>query len=164
MKTLLCGFMLMVGLASIAFAQTPASAVSIKVEVNGKVTEMSAADLAKLPRKEVAGKDHDGKESTFSGIEIREILAAAGAKLGAEIRGKRLAEYLLVEAADGYRAVFAIAELDPEFAADVIILADMQNGKVLDEKKGKFQVIAPADKRHGRWVRQVTALRLRVAP
>lgn len=147
--------------AAFSFAQAPAS---IKVEVGGKVKEMSAADLAKLPRKEVTGKDHDGKESTFSGVEIREILTAAGAKLGAEIRGKRLAEYLLVEAADGYRAVYAIAELDPEFAADVVILADKQDGKVLDEKKGKFQVIAPADKRHGRWVRQVTALRLKVDP
>ena len=152
---------LVLGLFAASFAQAPAS---IKVEVGGKVTEMSAADLGRLPRKEVRGKDHEGKESTFSGVEIREILTAAGAKLGAEIRGKCLAEYLLVEAADGYRAVFAIAELDPEFAADLMILADKQDGKPLDEKKGKFQVIVPADKRHGRWVRQVTALRLKVAP
>ena len=136
---------LVVGLAGFSFGQTG----SIKVEVGGKVTEMSAADLAKLPRKEMTGKDHDGKESTFSGVEIR---------------GKRLAEYLLVEAADGYRAVYAIAEIDPEFSATVVILADKQDGKAFDEKKGAFQVIAPADKRHGRWVRQVTALRLRVAP
>lgn len=147
-------------LAGFSFAQT----ASIKVEVGGKVTEMSAADLAKLPRKEVAGKDHEGKESRFSGVEVREILLKAGAKMGADIRGKRLAEYLLVEAADGYRVVYAIAELDPEFSMGTVILADKQDGKLLDEKKGPFQLIAPADKRHGRWVRQVTVLRLKVAP
>ncbi len=161
MKILLLGFVFALSLASLAFAQSVTP--SIKVEVEGKVTEISAVDMAKLPRKEVTGKDNDGKESTFSGVEIRNILAAAGAKLGETVRGKRLAEYLLIEAADGYRAVYAIAELDPEFAADAVILADKQDGKALDEKKGKFQVIAPADKRHGRWVRQVTALRLKVA-
>jgi hypothetical protein len=161
MKKVLISIAASLVFVAVSLAQAPAS---IKVEVGGKVTEMSAADLAKLPRKEVTGKDHDGRESTFSGVEIREILTAAGAKLGADIRGKRLAEYLLVEAADGYRAVYALAELDPEFSADVIILADKQDGKPLDEKNGKVQVIAPADKRHGRWVRQVTALRLRVAP
>lgn len=79
------------------------------------------------------------------------------------MRGKQLAQYLLVEAADGYRVVFAIAELDREFTDDAVILADTQNGKPLSEKDGKFQIIVPADKRHGRWVRQVTALRIRVS-
>ena len=159
MKRALLFIAVVLFLAGFSFAQT----ASIKVEVGGKVTEMSAADIARLPRREVSGSDHEGKESTFSGVEMREILLRAGAKMGADIRGVRLAEYLLVEAADGYRAVYAIAELDPEFAAGVVILADKQDGKALDERKGKFQVIAPADKRHGRWVRQVTAMRLKVA-
>ena len=67
---------------------------------------------------------------------------------------------LLVEAADGYKAVFALAELDPAFAVRDIILADKRDGKPLGAKEGPFRIVAPGDKRGARWVRQVTALRL----
>jgi DMSO/TMAO reductase YedYZ molybdopterin-dependent catalytic subunit len=134
----------------------------VSVEVSGaKPITISAAEFAKYPRKEVRGKDHDGKESVYSGVELREILKPLGVTFGTALRGKQLSQYILIEAADGYRAVLAIAELDPEFTDDVVILADTQDGKPLSEKDGKFQIIVPADKRHGRWVRQTIAIRVR---
>jgi len=45
----------------------------------GKNLPLTVADLAKLPRKEVKAKDRDGKEATYSGVELLEILLAAGA-------------------------------------------------------------------------------------
>jgi hypothetical protein len=70
---------------------------------------------------------------------------------------------LLVEAADGYRVVFALAEIDPAFATREIILADKRDGKALDAKEGPLRIVAPGDKRPARWVRQVVTLRL-IAP
>jgi hypothetical protein len=67
---------------------------------------------------------------------------------------------LTVEAADGYKVVFALAEIDPAFAVRDIILADKRDGKPLDAKQGPFRIVAPGDKRGACWVRQVTALRL----
>jgi hypothetical protein len=71
-----------------------------------------------------------------------------------------MTEVLLVEAADGYRVAFALAEVDPAFSERDIILADKRDGKPLDAKEGPLRIVAPGDKRPARWVRQVTALRL----
>src|SRR5208282_1315454 len=43
----------------------------------------------------------------------------------------------LVGAADGYKVVFAHAEIDPAFGVREIILADKRDGKPLDAKEGK---------------------------
>lgn len=137
----------------------------LRVEVeNGKTLDLTAKDLSKFARRETKAKGHDEKESIYSGFNLNDILLSAGAKLGAgEMRGKELAAYLLVEAADGYRAVFAIAEIAPEFNDEVVLLADTRDGKPLDEKNGVWQIIVPDEKKHGRWVRQVTALKIKKA-
>jgi hypothetical protein len=71
-----------------------------------------------------------------------------------------MSEVLLVSAADGYKVAFALAEVDPAFAAREIMLADKREGKPLDAKQGPFRVVAPGDKRPARWIRQVTELRI----
>lgn len=134
------------------------SALKIEVE-GGKILSLTAKDLAKFTRREVKAKAHDEKEATYSGFNLSDVLLDAGAKLGKdEMRGKELAAYLLVEAADGYKATFAIAEIAPEFTDKVVLLADTRDGKPLDEKEGVWQLIVPDDKKHGRWVRQVVKI------
>jgi hypothetical protein len=88
------------------------------------------------------------------------VLALAGIQLGDTLRGPRMAEALLVEAGDGYKVVFALAEVDPAFATREIILADKRDGKALDAKEGPYRIVAPGDARPARWVRQVTTLRV----
>jgi hypothetical protein len=79
---------------------------------------------------------------------------------GDSLRGKRLSSYLLVEAADGYRVVIALPELDPGFTDRVILLADNADGHPLDSKEGPFRIVIPGEKRMARWVRQVIALKV----
>jgi hypothetical protein len=69
----------------------------------------------------------------------------------------------LIEAADGYRVVFALAEIDPAFATREIILADERDGKLLDAKEGPLRIVAPGDRRPARWARQVVTFRLTTA-
>lgn len=71
-----------------------------------------------------------------------------------------MALYLVVEASDGYRAVFAMPELDPAFSDRVILLADRRDGRPLPDQAGPLQVIVPGEKKHARWVRQVIRLRI----
>lgn len=71
-----------------------------------------------------------------------------------------LAACLLVEAADGYRVVFALPELDPAFTDRTILLAGKVDGHPLDGKQGPFRIVVPGETRMARWVRQVTALRV----
>ncbi|MBC7911231.1 MAG: molybdopterin-dependent oxidoreductase [Pyrinomonadaceae bacterium] len=125
--------------------------------------KLTAADLAKLPRRTVNAKDHDGKETTFEGVELGEVLKLAGVKFGEEMRGKSLALFLVVEAADNYRAVFALPELDHGFTDRVILLADKRDGKALAAAEGPLRIVVPDEKRQGRWVRQVISLIIRRA-
>jgi hypothetical protein len=71
--------------------------------------------------------------------------------------------YVIVEAADGYQAVFA-SEFDPDFTDRVIILADRRDGKPLPPPEGPFRLVVAGEKRHARWVRGVTTLDVEQAP
>jgi hypothetical protein len=76
------------------------------------------------------------------------------------MRGKRLTSCLLVEAADGYRVVIALPELDPAFTDKLAVLAFLRDGKPLGEKEGPCRIVIPDEKRMARWVRQVTTLKI----
>jgi hypothetical protein len=129
---------------------------------NGKTITLTAADLSKLPQHTVNAAEH-GNPATFEGVLLSDVLAMVDAPAGEKLRGKLMAEYLLVEAADGYRAVFALQELDPGFTDRKIYLVTQRDGKPLSAKEGPFRIVYPDEKRPARWVRQVTALRIRPA-
>src|SRR5208282_4317846 len=122
----------------------------------GKQTQLTRADLEALPRINVA----TGTSATFQGVALGTLLAETGVGFGETLRGKRLASCLLVEAADGYRAVIALPELDPAFTDKQIILAFLKDGKPLDDKEGPYRIVIPDEKRMARWVRQVTKLKI----
>jgi DMSO/TMAO reductase YedYZ molybdopterin-dependent catalytic subunit len=143
-------------------AAAPASAI-VQVQVDGEVAhplKLSADELAKLPRQTVKAKAHDGTESQYEGVPVVEILTKAGVPLGKDLRGKAMALYLVVEASDDYRAVFALAELDPGYSDRVILLADHRDGRSLTQREGPLQIVVPGEKRYARWVRQVIRLRV----
>ena len=94
----------------------------------------------------------------FEGIPLSDILNLAGAKLNEKLRGNALADYLLVGAADGYRVVLALPELDAAFTDRVVLLADRRDQEPLAESEGPLRLVIPDEKRRARWVRQVNAL------
>jgi Oxidoreductase molybdopterin binding domain len=113
-----------------------------------------------LPRRTVQAKGHDGVESRYEGVPLIELLAMAGVPTGSELRGKALALFVVVEASDGYRAVFALAELDSGFTDRVILVADRRDDKPLSAQSGPFQLVVPGEKKHARWVRQVIRIKV----
>jgi DMSO/TMAO reductase YedYZ molybdopterin-dependent catalytic subunit len=151
----------------ITFGQAKQSpALEYSLSVGGEVEhtlKLTAADLAKLPRRTVRAKDHEGKEATFEGAELGEVLKLAGVKFGEQLRGKSLALFLVVDAADNYRAVFALPELDHAFTDRVVLLADKRDGKPLAASEGPLRIVVPDEKRQARWVRQVISLTIRRA-
>jgi hypothetical protein len=122
----------------------------------GKQTQLTRTDLEALPRIKVP----TGTSATFEGVALGVLLAKAGVEFGETLRGKRLASCLLVEAADGYRAVIALPELDPAFTDKQIVLAFLKDGKPLDDKEGPYRIVIPDEKRMARWVRQVRVLKI----
>jgi hypothetical protein len=146
------------------YGQSAATRGSDTITIGGEVErpiKLSRADFSKLARKKVRAKDHSGKEAEYEGAVLVDVLRLAGVKFGEQMRGPSLALYLVVEAADGYKAVFALPELDPAFTDRVIILADHRDGKALEENEGPYRIVVPDEKRQARWVRQVIALTIR---
>jgi DMSO/TMAO reductase YedYZ molybdopterin-dependent catalytic subunit len=126
---------------------------------------IDASELHKLPRVEVRTTDpHDpAKEIVYSGTPLAEVLEAGGLLLDSGMAGIRetVTMTVLVEATDGYRAVFSLAELDPQLTDRVILLADTKDSQPLSLREGPFRVIVPGEKRPVRWVRQVKAVIVR---
>jgi len=121
------------------------------------------ADLLALERRTVAVVDDKSVPAVYEGVPVADLLRSAGVPLGKQLRGPRLKLYVVVEAADGYRAVFALAEFDSEFTDRVILLADRRDGHTLASPEGPFRIVVPGEKRHARWVREVTALNIQQA-
>ena len=146
-------------IASVALCQVP----SVTVDGgNGKTIVLTAADLAALPQYTVEATDH-GSPAKFKGALLADVLAKVDVPTGEKLRGKLLTEYLLVEAADGYRVVVTLPEFDAGFTDRKIYLVTERDGKPLGDKEGPFRLVVPGDKRPARWVRQVTALKIKQA-
>jgi DMSO/TMAO reductase YedYZ molybdopterin-dependent catalytic subunit len=144
-----------VGLVAQA-AQTAVDTLVVAGAVKTPLT-LTLADLKKMPRTTVTVTE-DGTDVHYEGVLLAEILKRAGAPGGAGLRGKALASYLLCEAKDGYRVVFALAEFDPDFSDNPIIVADSRDGKPLFDDQGPFRVMAPHDKKAARGIRMLTKL------
>jgi hypothetical protein len=142
--------------ACAAHAADEATVIRVTIE-NGQPQRFDAASLAKLPQHEVHAQAHD-KSVACQGPTLIDVLSAAGAPHGDQLRSGNLALYVRVSAADGYRAVFALAELDPGFREALPIVTGHCDGAPLDGHDGPFRLIVPDEKRPARWVRQVTAI------
>lgn len=134
------------------------SAAAQQIVIAGDVPEprtVGPADMAKLHRYEVSASDHGRPPVTYSGYALGDVLGLAGLTLGESLRGPRLASVVLVEAADGYRVAFALAELDGGLGDRMVLVADRAGGQPLDTKAGPLRLVVPSERRGARWVRQV---------
>ena len=86
-------------------------------------------------------------------MPAREILQRASAPLGKALRGSNMTMCVVAGGSDGYQAVFALAEFDPGFTDQLILVADHRDGQPLNFREGPLRLIVPSDKRPARWVR-----------
>ncbi|HEV8158758.1 MAG TPA: molybdopterin-dependent oxidoreductase [Pyrinomonadaceae bacterium] len=172
MKTLFIWILMIISLTVSSLAQDTKQTVSpqntivtLRVETeDGKGVDIKAIDFAKLPRRQIQTRDHHyGKDVTFSGVDLREVLKLAGVQFGIDAKGANLTAFLTVEAADDYRVVFAMSELDADLTDKIILLADLRDGKSLSKEEGTFRLVVPDEKKQTRWVCQVIALKIKKA-
>ena len=82
----------------------PTSAQSFQIiTTEGRSTTITAAQLASAHRTTITAQDHDSP-ATFEGVLLWELLSSAGVELGDKLRGPRMTEVVIIEAADGYKA------------------------------------------------------------
>jgi len=151
-------------LSCFGFLQLLTAQVSLAkpvIKVTGEVKKelsLTQDDLAAMTRVNAVLRDRDGKNVTYTGVALQQILAMAGVPTGKELRGENLSKYLLVKCSDGYEVLFSLAEIDSAFTDRVIIVADESMGKPLPPAKGPFRIIVPGEKVPARSSFQVVEL------
>jgi len=155
-KQFIIAFIFIISLATSITVQAQTTAT---VKITGEVTtplNLALADLHQFAQTVVVRKDKDGKDHTYSGVMLSDILQKAGVVMNRE----SLTKYLLVDASDGYQIIFALAELDKSFTDRVIILADTVDGKPLALGDGPFRIIVQDEKKPARCIKQVTSMKV----
>lgn len=143
-------------------AQVPAPAAgTLKITFGAKTAEWAIADLAALPHVTLTEMNtHAKANQTFTGVPLMSLLAKLG--VPEKQHGNDLRLYLVAEGADGYKAVYSLAEVNPDVHDGTVIVADTMDGKPL-AGTGPFQLVAAGEKRPARWVRNLVAVRVLTA-
>lgn len=154
-RILMVSCLLFIGLYGTSQAQ--------RLEVTGEVLtplSLELNDIKSMNTTTIKAKDSDDIEHAFSGVPLESILKKAGVTLGEQLRGENLAKFVLVTAADGYEVLFSLAEMDPYFSGNTVLLAVEMDGKPLPNGYGPFRLIVPNDIRHGRWIREIRTINI----
>src|SRR5262249_27789923 len=89
-----------------------------------------------------------------------DVLAHYGVEFGELLKGPRTPTVVLCEAADGYRVVLSLAEIDSATTDKLIIMADQCEGRALPDGEGPFRLVIPDEKRGLRSIRMLSAIRV----
>lgn len=153
---------LFVGLTSSLLAQAVSS--SLQIVSGGKHVEFTLDALKAMPQKTVSYHNpHTNADEIYSGVPLIDLLAGLGVPHGQDLRGKALSDYVVATGSDGYKAVLALAEVDPEFHPGDVLVADAMDGKPLDAKTGPCRLVVTEDKRPARSVHSLVSIEVKAA-
>ncbi|HEX7435124.1 MAG TPA: hypothetical protein VF308_00310 [Caldimonas sp.] len=136
----------------------------LRVELaDGAARTFTRTDLERIPAESAEARLRDGQAFTVTGVSVTTLLELAGLDLGANLGGAAVVGHALVaRAADGYVAVFGLAEVDPHFGrAPLMVVWKNADGSALRPGVGPVQLINAGESRSGRWVRQLEVLEVK---
>lgn len=102
--------------------------------------------------------------ATFTGVLLRDILDGAQINFNADVKNDKLSLFVVATGSDGYQAVVAWGEFDPDFGNQPILVAYEQDGAAIADKQGALRLVVPGDKRGSRYVSGLISLVVQDAP
>jgi DMSO/TMAO reductase YedYZ molybdopterin-dependent catalytic subunit len=151
--------------AALALAAGPALAQDLKVTVQGRDSiVLTPADLKALPRAK-ATFQAKGHSITFEGAVLNAALKQAGVVSGDRLMGRYLNQVVVAKGADGFTSILSLAETDPFYRTNPVIIADTKDGQPLDAREGPYRLVVDGDLHPSRSPRQVVSIEVKpVAP
>jgi hypothetical protein len=99
----------------------------------------------------------------YGGVSLWTLLSKASIITHPDIKNDILRLVVIATAADGYKVAISVGEIDPDFGNQPCLIAIQQNGA--DFPKGGFaRLVLPNDVKKGRWVYDLTALKVSESP
>ena len=138
----------MIATLALMLAAAPALPSSLPLDPEG---------LASLPRASATLVAH-GESHMCEGVWLADLAAANGLPSGPAVSGPALSILIRAEAADGYRVLFTLGEIDRKLGNRSVLIADRCDGKALDEADGPLRLVVPGEARAARSVRQLRRL------
>lgn len=143
-----------------ALAGEPAAPETMQADAPDTLT-ITADEWKRLPRTRMQVKGKTAEEIAFQGVLLSEVLKLAGIRFGdKQALNQQLLMCVVVEAADGFKALFALSEFEPALANRTALLADTAAGQPFDARDGAIRLIVPGENLRARWVRQVRSLKV----
>jgi DMSO/TMAO reductase YedYZ molybdopterin-dependent catalytic subunit len=98
--------------------------------------------------------------ASFTGALLWDLLSSAQVNLNADVKNDKVSLYIVATGSDGYQAVIAWGEVDPEYSHQPVLVAYERDGQPLDAP----QLVVPGDARGSRYVNGLVDLSVRDAP
>lgn len=102
---------------------------------------------------------------TYTGPTLWNVLSGMGIQTNSTPKNDVLNRYVMATSTDGYRGVFALGELHPDYGnkAALLAYAETRDGKTapIGDEDGPFRVTAPGDVKGGRYLSNVIRLDVR---
>ena len=142
--------------ASASTASGTGGGASTQFTVTGDVRRTLSVDLAALQAlpqlSRTVGAD------TYTGVSLWSLLnVTAGLATHPAVKNDLLDMYVVATGSDGYKALFSMGELSPDFGNQPDLIAFARNGAALDGT-GFARIVAPNDVKAGRWVSNLVSL------
>ncbi len=113
---------------------------------------MTVDELRALPQQTVmVTNGRSGKQESYGGVRVSDVLQKAGARLGKET----LHGYLVAKGTDGYWVLYSGEEISPTLHSGDVLVATAVNGEPLGAD-GAVKLVSSEDKKPERWVRNLT--------
>lgn len=122
---------------------------------------LTTKDLKALPEHRLRVTFQSGTTTethVFKGPLLRDVLALAGPTFDPAVKNAKLRHAIAVTGSDGYRAVVAWGEIDPDFENKDVLLAFKEDGESL--RQSGPRLVVPGDIRGGRYVSLVVDVQL----
>ena len=103
---------------------------------------------------------------TYTGIKLWDLLSDAGAVNVTSAKNDILSKYVVAIGSDGYKAVFSLGEIDPNFGAQPVLVAYADRAGQLGPhgSDGLARTVVPGDQAGGRYVSDLVSLKVGSLP
>ena len=126
--------------------------------IAGKTKTLTPAEFKALPHVTVnVHNAHSGKDESYSGVAIRDLLAMVEPAKGEGPKVSGNMVVIVAGATDNFHVAITLCDTNPECRNGQAIVADTEGGQAIDAD-GAFKMILTEDKKPARWARNLSSL------